>query len=76
MDTNTLIGTIGALILLIGFVLLQMKFIGANTRVYNLISILGSSFLLFYAAILNSIPFIILNLTWVIVAGFYLIKSK
>ena len=73
MDISFIIGVLGMLLVLLAFVLDEFipKF-NQNTILYNLINILGSGMLLYYAFSIRSWPFIVLNTVWLIAA---LVKS-
>jgi len=59
------IGIIGVLFILIGFILVEFKTpINTSSESYQIINIIGSGFLIYYAFLLQSLPFIILNIGW------------
>jgi len=68
MNLNLLIGASGTTLILIGFLLNQMDIWSNDSLSYDLINLIGSSILIFYALILGSIPFIILNAVWATVS--------
>jgi len=45
-----------------------------DTVQYNVLNIIGAFLLIYYAFSLNSLPFIILNVVWLTVAGFKLVR--
>jgi hypothetical protein len=64
MDLTVILGTLGATIILVGFLgSITGKLPGDNTT-YLALNILGSALLVVYAALLSSIPFVVLNLVW------------
>jgi hypothetical protein len=63
MNTE-IIGIIGATVVLIGFLLRDSEKYGTSTIPYLFANFAGSVFLIIYATILNSLPFIILNTVW------------
>lgn len=69
MDVTTGIGVLGATIILVFFLLNQVKKIDQDNLIYDLGNLIGSSLLLYYSYLLGSMPFMILNLVW---AGFSL----
>lgn len=73
MDIVLVIGASGMSLLLIAFVLNLFKKIMQNSIVYNVFNIIGSALLVYYAYILNSIPFIILEAVWALFAFYKLI---
>jgi hypothetical protein len=68
MNFVTLIGVIGATIILIAFIMNQLQKWSKDNLISNISNIVGSVFLLSYAILLNSIPFVILNGIWALVA--------
>ncbi|MCL9971926.1 MAG: hypothetical protein NBV63_00770 [Candidatus Pacebacteria bacterium] len=66
MDTTTLIGVVGAGIILVFFVLNQTKVLDIDNFWYDLGNTVGSGLLVYYAVLLGSIPFIILNVVWML----------
>jgi hypothetical protein len=73
VDLILVIGTIGMLILLIAFVLNLLKKIMQDSITYNVLNILAGGILAFYAFVLNSIPFLILEIIWTLFALYKLI---
>lgn len=64
LDPTTLIGTLGALLILIAFTMNQMHKWKNDYLIYDLINLIGSGLLIIYAAILKSYPFLVLNGVW------------
>lgn len=67
MDSNffpTLVGVTGAAIILAVFILNQFNKIDRDSIVYDLLNLIGSIFLISYALLLSSLPFLILNAVW------------
>jgi hypothetical protein len=64
MDITTSIGIVGATIILIGFTLNQFGKISVDSKSYDLINVVGPLFLIWYAYLLESYPFLILNIVW------------
>ncbi len=73
MDSMTLIGTSGAAICLIAFVLTQFHEWEGDYLIYEFFNFFGSLLLLIYAVYLNSYPFIVLNTIWGGVALWYVV---
>jgi len=63
-----MIGTAGLVLLLIAFLLNELDKVDENSITYNILNLIGSVSLIFYAYKLNSIIFIILNIVWAGVA--------
>ena len=68
MSLTTTIGTIGALIILISFILNEVHKLDSDNLIYDIANFIGGSLLALYAYLLSSIPFLILNIVWAIVA--------
>lgn len=67
-------GTIGVVCILAAFLLDEFSTINTKTVPYNLLNILGSGLLMYYAYTLESWPFLILNGVWLIAAVVKLVK--
>ena len=65
---DIIIGTAGMLILLVAYFLNVTKILSVDTELYHALNIIACIFLLVYAAILKSIPFLILNTIWATVS--------
>ncbi|MEK6969635.1 MAG: hypothetical protein AABW48_04360 [Nanoarchaeota archaeon] len=75
MEINVIIGLVGMVFILLAFILDEFyKKWSQNTIKYNLINIIGSGLLVYYAVTLGSWPFILLNGVWLIVATVKLVK--
>jgi hypothetical protein len=68
MDGITLVGTTGASLILLAFIMAQYKVWTADYLIYDLVNFLGALLLVFYALLLESFPFFLLNSVWVVVA--------
>lgn len=68
-------GIVGVVCILVAFLLdeFYQKF-NAETVSYNLLNILGSGLLIYYAYTLESWPFVALNAVWLIAAVVKLVK--
>ena len=64
MTFLTLIGTIGAFLLLLAFTMNQLRKWGQQDLIYDLTNFIGALILVIYAMLLESWPFAILNLVW------------
>lgn len=76
MDANTLIGSAGALLLLIAFVLNEAHVWSEDERRYDLVNLAGAGLLVAYAWLIHSYPFLILNAVWALVALRDMMKRK
>ncbi|MBI4152790.1 hypothetical protein HY495_03705 [Candidatus Woesearchaeota archaeon] len=67
-------GIVGMLFILAAFILDEFfKTWRQNSIKYNLLNIIGSGLLAYYAFTISSWPFIILNVAWFIAAGYKLV---
>ncbi|MFA5188498.1 MAG: hypothetical protein WC460_04010 [Patescibacteria group bacterium] len=64
MDLTIIIGSLGALLILIAFIMNQLHKWQEDYLIYDLVNAIGSLLLVTYAIILASYPFLILNLVW------------
>ncbi len=64
VDFVVIIGIIGMLFLLSAFVGNMFKRISPDSILYNALNIAGCGLLVYYALVLNSIPFLILEGVW------------
>lgn len=70
---TTIIGTMGLSLILIAFLLNSFKLLSTDTPLYNLLNVAGGGLLIYYAAELESIPFLILESVWTIFSGYKII---
>lgn len=70
-----LIGVIGAGLILLAFTMNQLRRWSTESLVYDVVNSVGSLLLVIYAVLLNSIPFLILNLVWFVVSAKDVVKS-
>lgn len=75
MTYTDIISTIGVSLILLAFFLNTFKYISDNGKLYFILNIIGGAFACYGSVLLNSLPFIILEGTWSIVALIGLIKS-
>lgn len=67
MGTN-IIGIIGATIILICFLLNQFHKLSRDSFLYDLCNFIGSAILIYYAYLIWSVPFMVLNGVWAAVS--------
>ena len=65
MSHELVIGILGSCLCLIALSLTVFKKQFGDSYEYKLLNIIGGSLLLYYAIIINSIPFIILEIAWI-----------
>ena len=68
MTLTTIIGIVGSTIILITFILNEFHKLDSESIIYDFANFVGAGLLAFYAYLLSSIPFLILNLVWAGVA--------
>jgi hypothetical protein len=68
MHATVLTGYSGAVLILGGYILSRTRTVQIYGKVYDVINIVGSVFLVLYAVTLHSVPFAILNGIWMITA--------
>jgi hypothetical protein len=75
MSYTDIISTIGVSLILLAFFLNTFKYVSDNSKLYFILNIVGGAFACYGSVLLDSLPFIILEGTWSVVALFGLIKS-
>lgn len=68
MDMVTIIGVVGAALILVGFVANELGKLTAKSFWYDLLNLVGSLILLWYGIQLSAWPFVILNTIWALVS--------
>lgn len=76
MSYTDIVSTIGVSLILLAFFLNTFKFLSDNSKLYFILNIVGGVFACYGSVLLNSLPFIILEGTWSIVALVGLIKTS
>ena len=75
MEYKDIISTIGVSLILLAFFLNTFKYLPENSKFFFVLNIIGGAFACYGSVLLNSLPFIILEGTWSIVAFVGLIKT-
>ena len=75
MSYTDIVSTVGVSLILLAFFLNAFKYVGNNSQLYFILNIIGGAFACYGSVLLNSLPFIILEGTWSVVALVALIKS-
>ncbi|HLD39923.1 MAG TPA: hypothetical protein VJB13_02175 [Candidatus Nanoarchaeia archaeon] len=65
---NLVAGIIGVVCILVAFLLDEFSKVNTKTVPYNLLNIMGSGLLMYYAYALQSWPFVALNAVWLLAA--------
>lgn len=68
------IGTLGAFLLLVAFCLEQFDVISDKSYAYDGLNLVGAGLLAWYAVLLGSVPFIVLEGIWALVAAYYIAR--
>lgn len=69
-----LIGALGAALLLAAFSLQKFGILSEKQMSYDFLNLAGAGLLTWYAVLLNSVPFVVLEGIWTLVAGWYLLE--
>lgn len=75
MSYTDIISTIGVSLILLAFFLNTFKYVSDDSNLYFILNIVGGAFACYGSVLLNSLPFIILEGTWSVVALIGLIKT-
>ncbi len=75
MSFSTIIGSIGVTLLLVAFFLNLFKFISQESSLYILLNISGAGLSCYASALINYMPFVILEGTWCLVAAAAFVKK-
>jgi len=75
MSFHTIIGTIGVTLLLLAYVLLQLKKQQPHQLSYALLNFLGASMAMWSSYLIDFIPFVVLEGTWALVSLQMIIKK-
>jgi len=68
MSYTDIISTIGVSLILLAFFLSTFKFLDTKSKLYFILNIIGGAFACYGSVLLNSLPFIVLEGTWSLVA--------
>ena len=75
MSYTDIISTTGVSLILLAFLLTTFKQIKGDSRLYFVINMIGGAFACYGSYLLGSIPFIILEGVWALVAFIGLLKA-
>jgi hypothetical protein len=76
MDVITILGVVGTGLILVGFVGNRLSYWNAVSRTYVILNRLGSSVLIYYSWYIESYPFVVLNVVWLLFSLKDLFRSK
>lgn len=68
MDIPTIIGALGATLILVAFILNQLNKWKKTDLSYDLVNLLGSILLIIFSLMIKAWPFVILNSVWAIIS--------
>jgi len=68
LDLTTVIGIVGATLILVAFILEQTKIWNNEMLKYDLVNFVGSAMLVYYGMVLKGYPFVVLNSVWALVS--------
>ena len=74
MDISTWLGTAGVACLLVAFFLNLFGYLGPEKRSYLLLNLFGAGLSAWASWMIHFIPFVVLEITWMVVAGVGLLK--
>ena len=76
MPAADLINSVGVTLILIAFLLLTLKKVSAQNIYYNLLNFVGAGLACYGSYLIKSIPFVVLEGIWSLVALYGLVKRK
>jgi hypothetical protein len=76
MSSETIIGAVGSFLVLLGFIMLQLKIWTSHSTPFLTVNLVGSILLVAYAILLNTLPFLLLNIVWALVALIGLLRRS
>jgi hypothetical protein len=75
MTFADIITTLGVSLILLAFLLLNIKKITPTDKSYHILNMLGAGLACYGAVLINSIPFVVLEAIWAAVAIYGLIRD-
>jgi hypothetical protein len=76
MPVADVINSVGVSLILIAFFLLTLKKVDAQNVYYNLLNLIGAGLACYGSYLIKSIPFVVLEAIWSLVALYGLIRRK
>lgn len=76
MNLHTVIGSVGVTLLLLAYVLLQVKKLETHHLIYTILNFLGASLSLLSSYLIDFMPFVILEGAWALVSLQIILKNK
>ncbi len=68
LDLITILGIVGATLILVAFVLEQTKIWNSEMLKYDLVNLVGGVLLVYYGIKIKGYPFVVLNSIWTLVS--------
>lgn len=68
LDFTTILGIVGAIFILVAFILEQKKIWNSEMLRYDLVNFIGSAVLIVYGILIKGYPFVVLNSVWALVS--------
>lgn len=75
MDLPNLLSALGVGLILVAFFLLTFKIVAGDSRIYYTLNLLGGVLATCGAWLIGAMPFVVLEVTWTVVAVIGLYKS-
>jgi hypothetical protein len=75
MEISTVVGSLGVGLLLFAFIMNLFRFISQDSRTYIILNILGAGAACVASVMISFVPFIILEVIWVLVGVAGLVKT-
>ena len=76
MDFSIIIGSIGVAMLLLAYILLQLKKMETNHLSYAVLNFLGAATAMWSSYLIDFIPFVVLEGTWALVSFHMIWKTQ
>jgi hypothetical protein len=75
MTGYTIIGWIGALSYVLGYLLLSLRVVSAERVTFHLLNSIGGCCLVIHSVFLNDIPNFFVNLVWMLIALYSIVRA-
>ncbi len=75
MTTVDYISSVGVSLILLAFLLTTLNYLSDKSKIYFVLNMVGAAFACYGSYLLNSVPFIVLEGTWCLVAIIGLMKN-
>lgn len=75
MEFANVINTAGVSLILLAFLLLNIRKISATDNIYHILNLVGAGLACYGAILIEAIPFVVLEAIWAVVALYGLIRD-